>query len=274
MAFVALRLSEVERMRYLRLFASQLRASVLVTMQYRAELAFTAVLALVWTASALTPLLVLYSNRPNFAGWSWYESLLVVGWFTVLKGLQSSLISPSMVEAVERIRLGTLDFVLLKPADSQFLISTTRFELKEFSDVVVGLMILTWAIVHLDQHPSLTDSLLATLLLVCAIAILYGLWCMVMSLAFVFVKVDNLTYLFASVFDAARWPSPVFRGVLAFVFTFILPLTVMTTFPALALRSRVAPLQVAGALIAAAAFFGLSRLVWNAAIRRYSSAGG
>jgi ABC-type uncharacterized transport system permease subunit len=48
----------------------------------------------------------------------------------------------------------------------------------------------------------------------------------------------------------------------------------MTTFPALALRSSVTPLQVAGALIAAGVFFGLSRLVWHAAIRRYSSAGG
>jgi len=261
-------------MRYLTLFASQLRVSVLVTMQYRAELAFTAVLAVVWTASALSPLLVLYSNRPNFAGWSWYESLLVVGWFTVLKGLQASLISPSMVEAVARIRLGTLDFVLLKPADSQFLVSTTRFEFKEISDVVVGLLILTWAIVQLDHPPSLTDSLLATLLLACAVTMLYGLWCMVMSLAFIFVKVDNLTYLFASIFDAARWPSPVFRGALAFIFTFILPLTVMTTFPALALRSSITLWQVLGALIAAAVFFGLSRLVWRAAIRRYSSAGG
>ncbi|MBN1656413.1 MAG: ABC-2 family transporter protein [Deltaproteobacteria bacterium] len=261
-------------MRYLVLFASQLRASLLVTIQYRAELAFALVLALVWTAGALAPLLVLYSNRPHFAGWSWHESLLVVGWFSVLKGLQSSLIAPSMQEAVMRVRLGTLDFVLLKPADSQFLISTTRFELKELSDVVVGLLLLTWAIVRLDQRPTLSASLLAALLLVCGVVILYGIWCMVMSLAFVFVKVDNLTYLFASIFDAARWPAPVFRGVLAFIFTFVLPLTVMTTFPALALRSLISARQVAGAMIAAAVFIGVSRLVWHAAVRRYSSAGG
>jgi ABC-2 type transport system permease protein len=260
--------------RYLLLFASQLRASALVTLQYRAEFLFGLVLTAIWTASALTPLLVLYSNRPGFAGWSWSEALLVVGWFNLLKGVQSSLIAPSMQEAVERIRSGTLDFVLIKPADSQFLISTTRFEIKEISDIVVGLAILTYAIWHLPRLPSPASSALAALLLLCAAVILYGIWCMVMSLAFVFVKVDNLTYLFDSIFDAARWPAPIFRGALAFVFTFILPLTVMTTFPALALLARISPLQVGGAPLAAAVFFALSRLVWRQAVRHYSSAGG
>ena len=260
--------------RYLWLFGSQLRASALVTLQYRAEALFGLVLTAVWTASALTPLLVLYSNRPHFAGWSWSEALLVVGWFNLLKGVQSSLIAPSMVEAVERVRRGTLDFVLIKPADSQFLISTTRFDLKATSDIVVGLAILTWAIAHLPRIPSVAASALAAFLLLCAVAILYGIWCMVMSLAFVFVKVDNLTYLFDSLFDAARWPAPIFRGSLAFIFTFVLPLTVMTTFPALALLDRISLPQVAGAPLAALAFLALSRLVWQRALLRYSSAGG
>jgi hypothetical protein len=39
-------------------------------------------------------------------------------------------------------------------------------------------------------------------------------------------------------------------------------------------RSSITQLQVTGALIAAGIFFGLSRLVWHAAIRRYSSAEG
>ncbi len=53
-----------------------------------------------------------------------------------------------------------------------------------------------------------------------------------MSAAFYVVKVDNLTYLFESIFDAARWPASVFRGVLRVVFTFVIPLALMTTYPA------------------------------------------
>jgi ABC-type uncharacterized transport system permease subunit len=46
------------------------------------------------------------------------------------------------------------------------------------------------------------------------------------------VKVDNLTYLFSSIYDAARWPASVFRGAVAFLLTFVIPLAVMTTYPA------------------------------------------
>ena len=61
--------------------------------------------------------------------------------------------------------------------------------------------------------------------------ILYSIWILVVSLAFYVVKVDNLSYLFASIYDVGRWPSTIFRGVLAFVFTFVIPIAVMTTFP-------------------------------------------
>ena len=48
-----------------------------------------------------------------------------------------------------------------------------------------------------------------------AAALLYALAILVISAAFYVVRLDNLIYLFNSVFDAARWPASVFRGVLA-----------------------------------------------------------
>ncbi len=64
---------------------------------------------------------------------------------------------------------------------------------------------------------------------------LYSIWILVVSASFWVVKVDNLSYLFGSLFDAGRWPIDVFRGVfrgaLRFAFTFIFPLALMTTYP-------------------------------------------
>jgi ABC-2 type transport system permease protein len=88
------------------------------------------------------------------------------------------------------------------------------------------------------------------------------------------VKVDNLTYLFSSIFDAARWPASVFRGVLKFVFTFIIPLALMTTYPAEALLGRLESHTLLYALGASLAFSTAARAVWLISLRRYSSAGG
>jgi ABC-2 type transport system permease protein len=191
-----------------------------------------------------------------------------------LKGCLSGAIQPSLQAVVEQVRKGTLDFLLLKPADAQFLVSTSQFELWRGSDVVSGLCVLVYALVQLDYVPSVISVALMTVLLVSAVFILYAIFIMVISLAFRFVKVDNLSYLFMSIYDAARWPSSVFRGAFSFVFTFVIPLALMTTYPALALLGRLAALDVLLALATAAIFFALSRLLWLRSIRHYSSAGG
>ena len=68
---------------------------------------------------------------------------------------------------------------------------------------------------------------LPLLLLACAALILYSLWILVISAAFFVVKVDNLSFLFVSIFDAARWPADVFRGWLRVVFTWLVPLAII-----------------------------------------------
>ena len=86
------------------------------------------------------------------------------------------------------------------------------------------------------------------------------------------VKVDNLTYLFGSIFDAARWPSTVFRGALRLVFTFVVPLALMTTYPAEALLGRLDALTMLTSIAGSLAFAVVARSVWLFSLRHYSSA--
>src|SRR5438309_6567691 len=101
--------------RYARLLGVQLRASALLAMQYRPDFLLQAVMSVFWTGSALVPLLVLFDRRPTVAGWTRPEALLVVAWFTLLKSVLEGAIQPALMNVVEQIRRGTLDFVLLKP---------------------------------------------------------------------------------------------------------------------------------------------------------------
>jgi ABC-2 type transport system permease protein len=229
---------------------------------------------LFWSATALVPLYVLFSLRPGVAGWSADEMLIVVGFFTLLKGVLAAAIQPSLTNAVEHIRKGTLDFLLLKPADSQFMISTAKFELAQLVDVLAGLAIVAWASARVPGSIGPSELLLAAAMLICALAILYGMWILVVSLAFRFVKLDNMNYLFVSLFEAARWPSSVFRGFLSLVFTFVIPLALMTTYPALALLGRAGARHLLTTVCVATVLLTVSRKVWRRSIRNYTSAGG
>jgi ABC-2 type transport system permease protein len=260
--------------RYVRLLGIQLRTSLLMAMQYRLEFFLDGVMSVFWTASALVPLLVLFGVRTSVAGWTWAEALLVVAAFTTLKGVLDGAIQPSLGNVVEHVRKGTLDFLLLKPVDAQFIVSTSRFEPWRASDLWLGLLLFAWGFHALGRTPTLGGVALATTLLAAAVAILYSISILVISLAFFVVKVDNLIYLFISVYDAARWPASIFRGALAFLFTFVVPLAVMTTFPARALLGRLTMLEWASAMGGAMMFSWLARRVWVGSIRHYTSAGG
>lgn len=258
--------------RYLRLLGVSMRASLATAMAYRVDFLIDGLISLWWMGWTLVPLLVVFTGRSSVAGWSLPEALLVIAWFTLLRGLLEGAINPSLVTTVEAIRTGTLDFTLIKPADAQFLVSTAKFAPWKIVDAFAALAIVIVAFQRLGRAPAAEDVALAAVLLVTAALVMYSIWILVICAAFWVVRLDNLSYLFNSIFDAARWPVQVFRGAWRVLFTFIIPLALLTTYPAMAilgtLRARTAAYGILGAL----AFAALARTIWLRAIGKYTSA--
>lgn len=259
-------------MRYLTLLGLQLRKSATLAMQYRWDFVVSGALALLWTAAGLVPFHIAFHGRPPVGGWTYESALVVVGFFTLLRGVLDGAVNPSLLSVVQQIREGTLDFVLLKPADAQFLVSTTKFEVFRMLDALAGLGLVTFAFVRLGRAPSAAGVLTALVMLVAATVVLYSIWILVIAAAFWVVRVDNLAYLFDSIFDFARWPVSVFKGIWKFVFTFVIPLGVMTTYPAEALLGALATETAVASILGATALAVAARAVWTRAIGHYTSA--
>jgi ABC-2 type transport system permease protein len=259
-------------LRYARLLSVQLRASALLSLQYRYDFLIDGLIEAFWAVTAVIPLFVVFKARPTVAGWTFGEALVVAGWFTFLQGILEGAINPSLTAVVDHIRKGTLDFVLLKPADAQFLVSTAKFQPWRSMNVLTAIAIFVYAFVTLGRAPAISGVLASLVLLCTSTLLLYSLWILTVSAAFYVVKVDNLTYLFSSIFDAARWPASVFRGPLRFIFTFVIPLALMTTFPAQALLGKLSLPTLVFAVLGALLFAALARLVWLRSIGKYTSA--
>src|SRR5262249_4200613 len=160
------------------------RLSLALGMQYRWDFLVDGVVSILWTVLGLVPLYVALHDRPPVAGWTFERGLVVVGWFTLLRGVLDGAVNPSLTTVVEQIRHGTLDFVLLKPADAQFLVSTAKFEVWKALDALAALVILGWAFHLLGRGPSLAGVGLSLALLGCATLVLYSVWIMVVAAAF------------------------------------------------------------------------------------------
>lgn len=258
--------------RALAVLRAQLRASIALAAQYRLDFVVEGLLALLWMGVTLVPVYVVFGTRPAVAGWTFPETLLVIGWFIALKGFLEGTIAPSLTNVIEHVRKGTLDFVLLKPVDAQLLVSLSKIEPWRAIDLLGAGAIFIYAFRLIGRTPTAGQVLLAAVLLLAALAVLYSIAILVVSIAFFAVRVDNLLYLFQSIFDVARWPSSVFRGTLAIVFTWVLPLALMTTYPALALLGRLSAGTALGALAGTVVFSLVARLVWRLSIGKYTSA--
>ncbi|MCI0670291.1 MAG: ABC-2 family transporter protein, partial [Myxococcaceae bacterium] len=151
-------------------------------------------------------------------------------------------------------------------------VSTSKFVPSRVANVLAALGLFAYAFWKMGRWPSLPGMAAAAVLLALSVVLLYSLWILTVSAAFYVVKIDNLTYLFTSIFDAARWPVRVFPAPVAFIFTFVIPLALMTTFPAEAMLGRLSPGSLLWAVVGCALFTAVARAVWMGSLRRYTSA--
>ena len=230
-------------------------------------------------AGSLFVLSLLYGHGRDLGGWSWDAALVVLGLYTLLDGFTSCLLQPNLSRIVQHVQTGSLDFVLLKPIDSQFWLSTRQISPWGLPAIVVGMGLIGWGLaqatpVMVWSQPWAVGSrlLLGLCLLSAAAAILYSLWFLLASLSIWFVKVWNATEVLRYTLVAGRYPVSAYPPGLRLMFTLVLPVAFLTTVPAEALLGRASPLWAAGSLMAAALTLWLSRAFWQHALRHYTSA--
>ena len=263
-------------LRILRRFWSTALAAEL---EYQANAVVELLAVLGNLAGSLFVLSLLYGHGRDLGGWSWEAALVVLGLYTLLDGITTCLLQPNLSKIVGHVQNGTLDFVLLKPIDSQLHLSARHLSPWGLPGVLAGLVLSGWGMVQTltGQRQigiaALIGPLLAGLaLLLAAAAILYSLWFVLAALSIWFVKIWNATEVLRSVLVAGRYPVSAYPAALRLLFTFVLPVAFLTTVPAEALIGRGSWPWIAASWLMALTCLISTRLFWRYALRHYTSA--
>lgn len=240
--------------------------------EYRAHFFLNLLNGIAQLALAVATFLLIYRYTDTIAGWTRDEALLLVGIYRVVEGLIGLQITLNMRSISGYIRRGELDFYLLRPISSQFLVSLRRLRLEEIGNVLVGLGLALYAGNAAGVHWSALAVAEAAGFLLCGVILLYALWFFTVTLSFWLVQVDTIDLIFFSLLETARYPVNYYTGAVRALLTFVIPVAFATTFPAQALLGgadhRLLPI---GAALAVVALLG-TRAFWNYAVRHYSSA--
>ncbi|HGY5537724.1 MAG: ABC transporter permease [Prochlorococcus sp.] len=223
-------------------------------------------------AGSIFVLSLFFGQGRELGGWSWEAALVVQGIYTFLDGVSSTWLRPNLSAIVTHVREGTLDFVLLKPIDSQFWVSLRIMAPAGLPEIGLGLVLIVWAASRAGASLSLGTFLVAVLMLFVGGVILYALWFVIAATSIWFVKTWNATEVLRAVLASGRFPVSAYPPTLRLVFTLVLPVAFLTTVPAEVILGRAAmPMLVLGLFLAVLFFLG-SRAFWLFALRYYTSA--
>ncbi|MEZ4632853.1 MAG: ABC-2 family transporter protein [Deinococcales bacterium] len=178
---------------------------------------------------------------------------------------------PNLNKLPEYIRLGDLDFFLLKPVSAQFMVSCRYISLWDSVEIFLGLALI---LIGMARNGSLNFANLALglIMFVLGLIILYSIWLILISSAFWFVRVNNITEIFWGLFMAGRFPAKAFPLWVRFMITVIMPIIFVTTLPASAAIGRLSLGMLTLSLSIAILLFYLSHRFWRFALSNYTSA--
>lgn len=257
---------------YARLFAGQWRMSVLAALQYRLGFWTEGLLGVAWSGLGVVPLLVAVGHRGTVEGWTAWELVVLTGCFTTVVGLFGALLQPALVASMNHIRLGTLDYLLLRPADALALCLIAAFNPWRLIEALGGVVLIVAGLIKLGRAPSPEGLAAALVVGLSGLVALYAFGVLMLCASFRAMRLQNLTFFMEALLDFGRWPVQVFRGPVRAFFTFVIPLAVMTTYPAEALIGRLEAGTVVAAVATAIGLMVVARVVWGRCLAGYTSA--
>ncbi|MCH7726668.1 MAG: ABC-2 family transporter protein, partial [Planctomycetes bacterium] len=160
---------------YLRVFRTFARNSLIRDMTFRTNFVLQCISSISWTLMNLGFYLLIFKFvdqiGPN-TGWRRDEFFVFLATTWFVNSLVQTFFMPNAEEFSELIRTGGLDFVLLKPIDTQFIVSLRRVAWSQLINFFFGLLLLTYALSHLDYRPGLVAVLLYPMYVVCGVLIM------------------------------------------------------------------------------------------------------
>ncbi|XOV87433.1 MAG: ABC transporter permease [Pseudomonadota bacterium] len=249
-----------------------LKISALNEMAYRANFFFQAFESTLALATTLGTAAIVYSQTTDLAGWNHAQLISLLGIYYMVLGSINFVISPSLNKFMADIIDGKLDFTLTKPRDSQLLVSISEFRLWKLLDVLLGMGVLGYGLNLQLQDTGTAAALLFTLALLCAGVIVYSFWIMLATLAFWFIRIENITQIFWAMFIAARWPVTIYPTWLRWTLTLLVPVAFAVTVPAEAIAGKLTTETLSFAVLFAMGLAFASRKFWQFGVRFYAGA--
>jgi ABC-2 type transport system permease protein len=259
--------------RYASIYVELWKNSVAREMGFKSNFILWIIVELLWFMLQLAFFNVIYSHTNNIAGWTRWQVVLLVGASHFIQQIFQAFFLTNCVNLSELVRTGKLDFMLLLPVNTRFLVSLRTVDLGGFVNASSAVAVMVFALYKLHVTPNAAQIVAFALLAICGILLHYSLMMILAASAFYTVRAQGIVWGYYQMFNLARMPDTAFRGLFRVFFTYVLPVTLVSNVPVRTLANMLdRPIRVVILLAIAVAWFVISEFVWRFSLRRYTSA--
>lgn len=259
-------------LRYFKLYKTFFKINLVKALMYPSNFWFTFALTAFESLATLFALLIAFNHVTSIAGWSYHDMLVLIGVFMLSQSLAWILFKAGVHDLDTIIQKGELDGYLTKPIDAQFLVTIHRMDIVDAGRSFVGIWLIIVGMIHSSTENIFLHVPLFIILILLGQVVLYSIMLAVKIISFKSIQGWATNAISWRFHELAHYPTDIYRGFVKMLYTFIVPLIFIVTVPAKALLGKIELEFIIGACVAAGVSLLIVRLLWNRALKTYSSA--
>jgi ABC-2 type transport system permease protein len=259
-------------MRYLRLFAAFVRFSFSRALEFRMDFFFRIGMDIIWNTTNLAFFWLVYQHTPLLGGWTFDQMLIFMGGVFVVDALHMTLFSNNIWWLPIYINRGDVDYHLVRPVSSLFMLSFREFAANSFVNLLIACGIFSWTLMRYPGELGAPAVALFIALLLVGEALHYALTLLFTIPTFWLHASSGLREVYWATEQYMTRPHGIFTGWMSRILVSILPFALIISFPVRILLEGAAPALLLHLLLTAALALLIMIRLWNAGVRSYSSA--
>src|SRR5271154_4778970 len=217
--------------RYLTIYAALWKNSVAREMSFKGNFILWIIVELLWFGLQLCFVGVVFSQTASVGTWTQWQMILLVGASNFIQQIYQAFFLVNCTNLSELVRTGRMDFLLLLPINTRFIVSTRQVDIPSFANAAFAACVMIFSAHKLHLHPGAVQLLGFAALCVVGLLIHYSLMFILASICFWTVRAQGIVYGYYNLFNIARMPDDAFKGVFKAVFTFALPVLLVSNVP-------------------------------------------
>jgi ABC-2 type transport system permease protein len=259
--------------KHLALWGLLIKNSLMSQLEYRANFYSGIAMELGYFLAKIVYMIVIYKTGVSINGLTPDEVLVFFGTYMIATGPYAGLYAMNLFNIGHHVQSGDLDMMLVKPVSLQFMLTLKRSDMSLFTtDVVLGSVAVTVGLIRMGMPVGVWSILGYLGYIVSGSLIAYSLFLLPQVLAFKLVKTNSLAGLVDSSWDFNNLPMGIYNRLIQQIGVFVLPIFVITNFPALFLLRKMEPLYVVWGILGPIVWFTLTSYLFNRGLKHYQSA--